>query len=234
VEIASLINSECNSDRSDKDVGSKIAGLENDFRDATDWLNQTGAGLDDPVDVRRYIEKKYPQYYQLAPILSSRPNTQPLYTNESPMINAISVDNENAEENADILVRESSDIIADITSTDDAPVIPPSPESSGTPRLSLSYSDDDGPARKKRLVRRKKMLANYEDTRGAELLKIRREELDIKRTEATSRKQVDDATKNKLETEKQKSMFENLMRRKDLEKAGYSVDRINELLGPLE
>lgn len=71
-------------DRLEKDIASKIATLEKSFRDATDWLNCTGAGLDNPGDVQEYVKKKWPQYYDLEPVMRARPNSTPLFTSDGP------------------------------------------------------------------------------------------------------------------------------------------------------
>eukprot|EP00171_Calliarthron_tuberculosum_P023793 IDg23793t1 len=82
-EIKRLIaDTEGCSERSEKDIGTKIASLERAFREASDWLNNTGAGLSNPGEIRAYIQNKWPHYYDLEPILADRPNTRPLYTNE--------------------------------------------------------------------------------------------------------------------------------------------------------
>ena len=70
-------------DRSDKDVENKITTLERQYRDATDWKNNTGAGLDDPGAIDAYIKKKCPYYDELDAIMSERPNTKPIASNES-------------------------------------------------------------------------------------------------------------------------------------------------------
>jgi len=240
VQLAKLINEKCASQRTEKDVASKIASLEKSIRDASDWLSATGAGLEDPGEVRRYVEKEWPQYYALSPILSSRPNITPLHTNEAVSINNDTADNLESSTASGLETCPdlgADNIIPDITA--DTPVNTP------RRRLSLLNSDDENPPTKKRNIGNKRFDVRGSIVRGEELIKIRQNELDTKRTEAESRKEVDVATKVKLEAEaalvkeqvkreKQKSLFENLKQRKELEKEGYSAEEINEFYGALE
>ena len=68
--------------RSSKDVENKIHSLENQFRTATDWLNNTGQGVDNPGDIEKAVLLRCPLYKELEPIMGARPNSKPLATNE--------------------------------------------------------------------------------------------------------------------------------------------------------
>lgn len=61
-----------------KDVRSKIESIERDFRAASDWLGQTGAGLESGA-IKEYINRICPLYYQLEPVMKDRATTKPLY-----------------------------------------------------------------------------------------------------------------------------------------------------------
>ena len=56
-QIAALIKEQVpESERDAKDVENKIVSLENQFRKACDWKNNTGAGLDNPGDIESGIK----------------------------------------------------------------------------------------------------------------------------------------------------------------------------------
>ena len=70
------------SERNEKDVENKITSLERQFRQATDWAENTGQGVADPGDFEAAILKRCPFYKELEPIMGERPNARPLGTNE--------------------------------------------------------------------------------------------------------------------------------------------------------
>jgi hypothetical protein len=63
-------------------VENKITSLERQFRQATDWAENTGQGVSDPGDFEAAILKRCPLYKELEPIMGERPNARPLSTNE--------------------------------------------------------------------------------------------------------------------------------------------------------
>ncbi|KAJ3234552.1 hypothetical protein HDU78_005768 [Chytriomyces hyalinus] len=73
-------------------ISLKIQELESSFKDAKDWLAQTGQGIMDEEgdgeeteqNISLYIKKKCPFYNQLEPIMGERASTQPLATNKMP------------------------------------------------------------------------------------------------------------------------------------------------------
>jgi hypothetical protein len=82
-ELALIITEKCpGSDRQSKDVENKIVGLERQFRQASDWANNTGQGVDNPGDFQAAVLKRCPLYVELEPIMGERPNSKPLATNE--------------------------------------------------------------------------------------------------------------------------------------------------------
>jgi hypothetical protein len=86
-ELALLIKEKKpESDRTDKDVENKITSLERQFRVASDWANNTGAGVDKPGDFQAAVLQRCPLYNELEPIMGDRPNAKPLASNEDPDI----------------------------------------------------------------------------------------------------------------------------------------------------
>ena len=70
------------SERTEKDVENKITGLERQFRLASDWANNTGAGVENPGDFKAAVLKRCALYDELEPIMGDRPNAKPLASNE--------------------------------------------------------------------------------------------------------------------------------------------------------
>ena len=74
--------------RNDKDVCNKIGSIKRQFREASDWANNTGQGME--VTGEQFedaVKKQCPLYYQLEDIMGDRPNAQPLATNEDDIDN---------------------------------------------------------------------------------------------------------------------------------------------------
>lgn len=84
--IAQMIREKCpGSQKNAQDVNKKIALLDKQFREVTDWLNGTGSGVDltnADETIRSKVTKKCPYYFELEPIFGDRPNAQPLASNE--------------------------------------------------------------------------------------------------------------------------------------------------------
>lgn len=68
--------------RKPKDIISKIGQLEQSYRDAVDFLNNTGSGITNEATLHQAIEKRCPHYDVLKDVLGDRPSSRPLLANE--------------------------------------------------------------------------------------------------------------------------------------------------------
>lgn len=59
----------------------KITDIEASYKQATDWLAQTGQGVTVESDIRNAVEMRCPMFYRLESIMGSRPSFEPLALN---------------------------------------------------------------------------------------------------------------------------------------------------------
>lgn len=152
------------SERTEKDVANKIQSLESQFRVATDWINNTGQGVEDPGDFEAAVLKRCALYRELEPIMLDRPNAAPLATNEGP-VGEDSEEGEDRAEAAPTAVQQSTTTILNLSDSDSDKETPwkktaadtPSTGNSGSSSIStgskrITAGNDKKPKRPKKMT----------------------------------------------------------------------------------
>ena len=148
--IAAQINARgCKSQRYGADVKAQIAKLESSFRKASDFLNQTGAGIEDEDTLRECVVKRCPFYYELEDAFGNRPNNQPLATEQDcrPSTVLDLAERDSSDEDLDLDEAATSQVVAaGLTSR---PLFSPSPSSTRVDSCSSKSSSSDGRTKRK-------------------------------------------------------------------------------------
>ena len=108
--IGSIIQDQVGVVRSPKDVQNKIESIERDFLAASDWLAQTGAGLESG-EVTSYISKTWPLYYNMEPIMKDRASTKPILSHGTAIeSNSSESDSDESDKECDMIIDKDSSI----------------------------------------------------------------------------------------------------------------------------
>ncbi|KAG9399996.1 hypothetical protein AC1031_010916 [Aphanomyces cochlioides] len=73
--------------RKAKDIIQKISVIESSYRDARDWLENTGQGVVDEDSIRKEITRRCTYFYELDDVMRDRPSSQALTTSDDVDIN---------------------------------------------------------------------------------------------------------------------------------------------------
>ena len=88
--------------RSNDSICKKIESLEAQFRKASDWLLNTGSGVEDESTLCNVIIKMCPYFFELEEVMKDRPSSSALFTNKSNYdSNLSSSGDEDGEDDAD-------------------------------------------------------------------------------------------------------------------------------------
>ncbi|KAG9405938.1 hypothetical protein AC1031_003856 [Aphanomyces cochlioides] len=82
-EIVTIMSSHGIHHRTIKDVVQKIGDIERSYRAASDWLGNTGQGVEDEASVEKEVKRICPYYYILDDVMRDRASTAPLLTSDN-------------------------------------------------------------------------------------------------------------------------------------------------------
>ncbi|KAH9104134.1 hypothetical protein LEN26_001013 [Aphanomyces euteiches] len=68
--------------RKAKDIIQKISVIEASYRDARDWLENTGQGVEDEASITKEIKRRCQYFYELDEVMRDRPSSQALATSD--------------------------------------------------------------------------------------------------------------------------------------------------------
>ena len=236
-DIALLIKSKVpESQREAKDVENKIVSLERQFREASDWANNTGQGVENPGEFKSAVLKRCPLYDELEPIMGERPNCRPLYTNEDD-----SDENENATStnvNTQTTLDQSSKTPSrTVPVTGNTPSTLSSGSSAGsTKRLAAASVSVSKPAKKKGKQEVDEFISNLlgEDGTKEDFHSLRVREVTARELEARARSKEAKAVSRKANKETDILAIDETVKllraRKQLLEEGHDQKTIDEFL----
>ncbi|KAG9410818.1 hypothetical protein AC1031_018842 [Aphanomyces cochlioides] len=68
--------------RNPKDVLAKISSIESSYREAREWREHTGQGIEDEDSIKNELKRRCPYFFELDEVMRDRASTQPLVTSE--------------------------------------------------------------------------------------------------------------------------------------------------------
>ena len=228
--------------RNAKNIIDKVGHIERTFKEASDWLRQTGQGVEDEESIKKAVLKRCCYYYTIKDIMIDRPSITPLAT-EDDLDASVSQSSHDSEDEANLastdskldkdVVANSTEYIDTSTSNDMDSILSPRYKTSDieqtSSRITVAHSSS-----KKRKSRSKtqevEQFTNLENLKKQELemnKKYKNREIEVKEKEVNAL-----ATKLEEETKDiiQKRKYNLALQRLDLRSKGVPEEEINELL----
>ncbi|KAG9398320.1 hypothetical protein AC1031_014660 [Aphanomyces cochlioides] len=81
-EIVRLMIKNGINNRNAKDIIAKISSIESSYREAREWREHTGQGIDDEDSINKEIKRRCPYFFEMDDVMRDRASTQPLATSE--------------------------------------------------------------------------------------------------------------------------------------------------------
>ena len=228
--------------RNAKNIIDKVGHIERTFKEASDWLRQTGQGVEDEESIKKAVLKRCCYYYTIKDIMMDRPSITPLAT-EDDLDASVSQSSHDSEDEALLastdskldndVVANSTEYIDTSTSNDMDSILSPRYETSDIERTSsrITVAHSSSKKRKSRSKTQElEQFTNLENLKKQELemnKKYKNREIEVKEKEVNAL-----ATKLEEETKDiiQKRKYNLALQRLDLRSKGVPEEEINELL----
>ena len=242
--IQGMKDASITTERTVKDVLSRIASIEQKFRNAADWLAGTGAGVEDEDNLKAAVAKRCPWYYELVGTMGGRASTQPLATERD--MNFESEESDSEDSQVDLVGFEleqpepTADIERERTTTPARVPVKTSKPLSVNKRLS-SKKQKLNEREKYDKMREDQMRLKHERFRIDRLFQVekeesdvalkradldfRKDELELRRNEAAEKSEL---RKAQLKLANMNYKYEMLMNRQKLIDAGVNEETINQ------